>query len=122
VPELAGGHHETMDGRGYPKRLRGTDMSVQARIMAIADVFEALTAADRPYKAGKKLSEAIEIMWRMKKNRHIDGDLFDLFLTSGVYRAYAERYLDDRYIDELDIGVYIGTSCVPEAAPAHTQV
>ena len=121
VPELAGGHHETMDGRGYPKRLRGTEMSVQARIMAIADVFEALTAADRPYKAGKKLSEAIEIMSRMKENQHIDGDLFDLFLTSGVYRAYAERYLDDRYIDHVDIGVYT-TAGRPEASPADTQV
>jgi HD-GYP domain-containing protein (c-di-GMP phosphodiesterase class II) len=118
VPELAGGHHETIDGRGYPKRLRGEEMSVQARIMAIADIFEALTAADRPYKSGKTLSEAIEIMWGMKKNRHIDSDLFDLFLTSGVYRAYAERYLDSRYIDDVDVGCYIGAAAGTAPSPA----
>ncbi|HTQ75204.1 MAG TPA: HD domain-containing phosphohydrolase, partial [Burkholderiales bacterium] len=108
VPELAGGHHEKMDGTGYPKRLSGSDMSVQARIMAIADIFEALTAADRPYKKGKKLSEAIGIMARMKQEKHIDPDLFDLFLESGVYRDYAERYMDKRHIDAVDIGAYVG--------------
>jgi HD-GYP domain-containing protein (c-di-GMP phosphodiesterase class II) len=108
VPELAGGHHEKMDGRGYPKRLSREDMSVQARIMAIADIFEALTATDRPYKKGKMLSEAIRIMWFMKKDQHIDPDLFDLFLTSGVFRAYAERYMEPRYIDDVDIGGYVG--------------
>jgi len=108
VPELAGGHHEKMDGTGYPKRLLGGTMSVQARIMAIADIFEALTAADRPYKKGKKLSEAIEIMARMKKEKHIDPDLFDLFLESGVYRDYAERYVGRQYIDPVDVGAYIG--------------
>jgi HD-GYP domain-containing protein (c-di-GMP phosphodiesterase class II) len=108
VPELAGGHHEKMDGTGYPKRLLGGTMSVPARIMAIADIFEALTAADRPYKKGKKLSEAIEIMARMKKEKHIDPDLFDLFLESGVYRDYAERYLGRQFIDPVDVGAYIG--------------
>jgi HD-GYP domain-containing protein (c-di-GMP phosphodiesterase class II) len=108
VPELAGGHHEKMDGTGYPKRLSGGEMSVQARIMAIADIFEALTAADRPYKKGKKLSEAIQIMARMKTEKHIDPDLFDLFLESGVYRAYAERYMDAQFIDQVDVGAYVG--------------
>jgi HD-GYP domain-containing protein (c-di-GMP phosphodiesterase class II) len=108
VPELAGGHHEKMDGTGYPKRLSGGEMSVQARIMAIADIFEALTAVDRPYKKGKKLSEAIQIMARMKKERHIDPDLFDLFLESGVYRDYAERYMGKQFIDPVDIGAYTG--------------
>ena len=107
VPELAGGHHEKMDGGGYPKRLIGSEMSVQARIMAIADIFEALTATDRPYKKGKTLSEAIRIMSAMKQDRHIDPDLFDLFLTSGVYRAYAERYMEARYIDDVDIERYV---------------
>ena len=108
VPELAGGHHEKMDGTGYPRRLSGGDMSVQARIMAIADIFEALTASDRPYKKGKKLSEAIQIMARMKKEKHVDPELFDLFLESGVYRDYAERYMAPQYIDEVDVRAYAG--------------
>ena len=121
VPELAGGHHEKMDGRGYPKRLLGREMSVQARIMAIADIFEALTATDRPYKKGKKLSEAIRMMSLMKHDQHIDPDLFDLFLTSGVYRTYAERYMEAQYIDDVDVDRYI-TGAQKEngaSAPAH---
>ncbi|MCD6075521.1 MAG: hypothetical protein K0Q70_2404, partial [Rhodospirillales bacterium] len=86
VPEYAGGHHEKMDGTGYPRRLTKDQMSIPARIMAIADIFEALTAADRPYKAPKKLSESIKIMGFMVKDQHIDPDLFKLFLESGVYR------------------------------------
>jgi HD-GYP domain-containing protein (c-di-GMP phosphodiesterase class II) len=113
VPELAGGHHEKMDGTGYPKRLSREDMSVPARIMAIADIFEALTATDRPYKKGKKLSETIAIMSRMKKDRHVDPDLFDLFLESGVYRAYAERYMAPEYIDEVDVRSCLGGVAVP---------
>ncbi len=108
VPELAGGHHEKMDGTGYPKRLHKNDMSVPARIMAIADIFEALTASDRPYKKGKKLSEAIRIMSLMKKDRHIDPELFELFLTSGVYLEYAKRFLKPEFIDEVDLGQYLG--------------
>ena len=107
VPELAGGHHEKMDGTGYPKRLSRDEMSVQARIMAIADIFEALTASDRPYKKGKMLSEAIKIMSFMKKDSHVDPDLFDLFLTSGVYKEYAKRYLSEDHIDEVDINAYV---------------
>jgi HD-GYP domain-containing protein (c-di-GMP phosphodiesterase class II) len=108
VPELAGGHHEKMDGTGYPKRLKGEEMSVVARIMAIADVFEALTAADRPYKKAKKLSEAIKIMGFMKKDRHLDPDLLDLFLTSGVWREYASRFLAPEQVDEPDINAILG--------------
>jgi HD-GYP domain-containing protein (c-di-GMP phosphodiesterase class II) len=107
VPELAGGHHETMDGNGYPKRLIAEQMSVTARMMAIADIFEALTASDRPYKKAKKLSEAIRIMNFMKKDNHIDPDLFSLFLRSGVYKEYAEQYLDSSQIDDFDIEEYI---------------
>jgi len=107
VPELAGGHHETMDGKGYPKRLVAEQMSVTARMMAIADIFEALTASDRPYKKAKKLSDAIRIMNFMKKDHHIDSDLFTLFLRSGVYRDYAEQYLDPSQIDDFDIEEYI---------------
>ncbi|MBX9754297.1 MAG: GAF domain-containing protein [Pseudomonadaceae bacterium] len=107
VPEIAGGHHEKMDGSGYPKRLTHDEMSVPARIMAIADIFEALTAVDRPYKKGKTLSEAIKIMGFMKKDQHIDPELFALFLRSGVYRDYAERYMPKELIDAVDIQPYL---------------
>lgn len=107
VVEIAGGHHEKMDGTGYPKRLLRDQMSVPARIMAIADIFEALTATDRPYKPGKKLSEAIKIMGFMVKDKHIDPDLFKLFLKSGVYRAYAEKYLKPEFIDDVNLAPYL---------------
>jgi HD-GYP domain-containing protein (c-di-GMP phosphodiesterase class II) len=103
VPEVAGGHHERIDGRGYPKRLKGEQMSVPARIIAIADIYEALTAADRPYKRGKTLSESLQIMRAMAVNRHIDADLYNLFLESGSFRRYADRFLAARQIDEVDI-------------------
>ena len=116
VPEIAGGHHEKMDGTGYPKRLSRDEMSPVARMMAIADIFEALTATDRPYKKGKTLSEAIKIMSFMKKDKHIDPDLFDLFLRSGVYRAYGERYMKPEQIDEVDVASYLAAP--PAAKPA----
>jgi hypothetical protein len=102
VPEYAGGHHERMDGKGYPKGLTREQMSVQARCMGIADIFEALTAKDRPYKKGKTLSESLEILGRMKLNHHIDPDLFDIFVRRRVYRRYAEMFLDQEQIDEVD--------------------
>jgi hypothetical protein len=102
VPEYAGGHHERMDGKGYPKGLRREQMSVQARCMGIADIFEALTAKDRPYKKGKTLSESLEILGRMKQNNHVDPDLFDVFVRRKVYRRYAEMFLDPEQIDEVD--------------------
>lgn len=101
VPELAGGHHEKMDGSGYPKRRTGDQMSPVARMMAIADIFEALTAGDRPYKKGKMLSEALKIMVSMKENHHIDPELFDLFVQSGVYREYATRFMKPEQIDPV---------------------
>jgi HD-GYP domain-containing protein (c-di-GMP phosphodiesterase class II)/HAMP domain-containing protein len=107
VPEIAGGHHEKMDGNGYPKRLTREEMSWPARMMAIADIFEALTAVDRPYKKGKTLSEAIKIMGLMKKDQHIDPELFALFLRSGVYREYAERYMPKELVDEVDVQLYL---------------
>jgi hypothetical protein len=103
VPEIAGGHHERMDGNGYPRRLMGKDMSVLARIMAIADVFEALTAGDRPYKKAKPLSEAIKIMGAFKRNGHLDPDLMDLFLESNVWMDYSYRFLNPEQMDEPDI-------------------
>ena len=94
VPEYAGGHHERMDGRGYPKGLTREQMSVQARMMGIADVFEALTAADRPYKNGMTLSEALAIMVKMCNNGHIDPDLFEVFVSEGVHLRYANEFLE----------------------------
>ncbi len=110
VPEIAGGHHEKMDGTGYPKKLKGDEMSIPARIMAIADVFEALTAADRPYKPPKTLSESIRIMGFMVKDQHLDPELFRLFLESGVYRQYADRFLQPDQIDDVDISDYLPAS------------
>jgi HD-GYP domain-containing protein (c-di-GMP phosphodiesterase class II) len=101
VPEFAGGHHERVDGKGYPKGLTGDQMSVQARIMGIADIFEALTAADRPYKPGMKLSQAMAIMNNLRSSGHIDSDLFDIFLKQGVYRKYADQFLNPLQLDEV---------------------
>ena len=102
VPEYAGGHHERMDGKGYPRHLTREQMSVQARVMGIADIFEALTAKDRPYKRGKTLSESLRILGNFKLNGHIDPDLFDVFVRKKVYRRYAEQFLDPDQIDEID--------------------
>jgi HD-GYP domain-containing protein (c-di-GMP phosphodiesterase class II) len=102
VPEYAGGHHERMDGKGYPKGLTREQMSLQARMMGIADIFEALTARDRPYKSGMKLSQAMGIMAKFKQGGHIDPDLFDVFVKKGVYRRYAEQFLDPVQIDAVD--------------------
>jgi HD-GYP domain-containing protein (c-di-GMP phosphodiesterase class II) len=108
IPEYAGTHHETMIGTGYPRKLTAEELSIPARIMAIADIFEALTASDRPYKKGKTLSESVKILSFFKKDRHIDPVLFDLFLSSGIYKRYAERYLKPEQLDEVDISPYLG--------------
>lgn len=100
VPEYAGGHHERMDGTGFPRGLTREQMSVPARIMAIADVFEALTARERPYKTPLKISEALGIMQRMRDNHQFDPDLYRLFLDAGVWRDYARAALDP---DQLDV-------------------
>ncbi len=102
VPEYAGGHHERMDGKGYPRGLRGDQMSVQARSMAIADIFEALTANDRPYKSANTLSESLVIMGKFRLNGHIDPDLFDVFVREKVYLKFAETYLEPEQIDAPD--------------------
>lgn len=101
VVEYAGAHHERIDGKGYPNGPTGDQMSVPAKIMAIADIFEALTANDRPYKEPKKLSEVLRIMQQMKHNGHIDPDLYDVFIRSKVYQDYAEQYMDKNQIDEV---------------------
>ncbi len=108
VPEYAGTHHEKLDGGGYPRRLTAAELSLPARIVAVADIFEALTAPDRPYKRPNKVSEAIRILYQLKKIGHIDPDVFDLFLTSGVYRQYTERFLTADQNDEVDISTFLG--------------
>ena len=108
IPEFAGGHHEKMDGTGYPKGLKADQMSPQAKIMAIADIYEALTAADRPYKEGKKLSQAMRIMGFMKNDYHIDEDLFEIFVNSGVYKKYAEDHVASNQIDQIDEKAVLG--------------
>jgi hypothetical protein len=102
VMEIAGGHHEKMDGTGYPRQLRREEMSLPARMMAIADIFEALTAADRPYKKAKTLSEALGIMAFMCRDAHIDPELFALFVNEKIYQQYADRFLQPQQIDAVD--------------------
>jgi HD-GYP domain-containing protein (c-di-GMP phosphodiesterase class II) len=102
VPEYAGGHHERMDGKGYPRGLKRDEMSVQARVMGIADIFEALTAKDRPYKKGKTLTESLQILGKMQLGGHVDPDLFDVFIRQKVYLRYAQQFLDPEQIDEVD--------------------
>ncbi|MBA3707555.1 MAG: GAF domain-containing protein [Planctomycetes bacterium] len=103
VPEFAGGHHERMDGKGYPKGLTRDQMSVQARVMGIADIFEALTADDRPYKKAMPLSMALGILGRMAGEGHIDPDLFNVFIGEGVYLEYAKTYLNPEQLDQVDL-------------------
>ena len=108
IPEFAGGHHEKMDGTGYPKGLKADQMSPQAKIMAIADIYEALTAADRPYKEGKKISQAMRIMGFMKNDYHIDEDLFEIFVNSGVYKKYADEYVSQSQVDDVNHSSVLG--------------
>jgi len=107
VPLYAGSHHEKLDGTGYPRKLTAKDLPIPSRIMAIADIFEALTASDRPYKAPKKISEAVHILSEMVKAGHIDKELFKLFLKSGVYLDYAKSNLQPFQLDELDLDYYL---------------
>jgi len=107
VPEYAGGHHERMDGKGYPRGLTREQMSVQARIMGIADIFEALTARDRPYKPGMKLSQAMSILANFARTGHIDPDLFEVFVRQGVYRQYALDFLDPSQMETVDEGAIL---------------
>jgi len=113
VPEYAGGHHEKMDGKGYPRGLTREQMSVQARCMGIADIFEALTARDRPYKKGKTLKESLEILGKMKLGAHVDPDLFNIFIWEKVYLKYAEKFLDASQIDEVDVTTIPGYEAPP---------
>lgn len=113
VPEYAGGHHERMDGKGYPNQLTRDELSIPARMMGIADIFEALSAGDRPYKPAKKLSESLTILGFMKEEGHIDPDLFNLFIREKVYLRYAQGYLKPEQIDEVDLAKIPGYESLP---------
>jgi response regulator RpfG family c-di-GMP phosphodiesterase len=110
VPEIATEHHENLIGTGYPFRKKKEHLSVESRILAVADVFEALTARDRPYKKANSLAEALRIMGRMRDEQHLDGDILDIFLQSGVFRQYAEGYLDAEQLDVDDISSYLSSA------------
>lgn len=107
VPRYASTHHETMKGSGYPRRLKGEELSIPERIMVLADIFEALTAADRPYKKAKPVSVAIDILAKMVADEHVDAEVFELFLRSRVYADYATRYLPEHQLDDVDIEQYL---------------
>ncbi|MEX0623553.1 GAF and HD-GYP domain-containing protein [Saccharospirillum sp.] len=117
VPEYAGGHHERMDGRGFPRGLTRDQMSIPARIMGVADVFEALTAKERPYKPPMPLSQAFSILKSMRDDQHIDPDVFELFLRSGKWRDYAERFLLPDQIDVGDVAPYLADSNINTTRP-----
>ena len=121
VPEYACGHHEKMDGTGYPRGLFAGDMSIPARIIAIADVFEALTATDRPYKKGKTLSEAMKIMGDMKANNHLDPELFNLFVSSKIYIEYAKNYMSPELIDDIDETTLLAIQARPFVLPPESE-
>jgi hypothetical protein len=107
VPKYASTHHETLKGTGYPRQLTGDDLSIPERILVISDIFEALTASDRPYKKAKPVSVAIDIMYKMALDEHFDMELFKLFLSSGTYLRYAKAYLPPEQIDEINIDKYL---------------
>lgn len=101
VTEFAGAHHETLVGTGYPLGLKGDDLAVQSRIIAVADVFEALSAPDRPYKKGKKLSESVKILGFMVKDQHLDADIVKYFIESGLICEYAWKELGENQRDDF---------------------
>jgi HD-GYP domain-containing protein (c-di-GMP phosphodiesterase class II) len=107
VPRYASTHHEKVDGTGYPRGLKGDELSIPEHMLVLADIFEALTAADRPYKEGKTLSETLTILSRMVDDQHVDRDAFELLLTSGIYLRYAEKFMNPKQIDEVDISQYL---------------
>lgn len=119
VPEYAGGHHERMDGKGYPRGLKRHEMSLQARMMGIADIFEALTASDRPYKNAMKLSQAMSILANFSRNNHIDPDLFEVFVKQKVYAKYAAEFLVPEQVDAVDETAVLANAVPQTHIPAH---
>ncbi len=107
VPRIATTHHETMKGTGYPRRLKGEELSIPERVLAVADIFEALTAGDRPYKKAKTVSQSLAILHKMALDEHIDIEVFRLFIRSKVYLDYAKRFLSETQIDDVDESQYL---------------
>ena len=107
MPRFASTHHETLIGTGYPRQLTANELTIPERVLVIADIFEALTAADRPYKKAKALSTSINILHKFALDQHIDIDLFELFLTSGTYLTYAKKYMKSEQVDTVDITKYL---------------
>jgi len=107
IPLIAGSHHEKLDGKGYPQGIDESEIPLAGKAMAIADIFEALTSSDRPYKKAKTLSESLKIMSFMVKDNHIDADLFALFLNSGIYMEYAKQFLEPEQIDQVNVADYL---------------
>ncbi|RTR40581.1 transporter substrate-binding domain-containing protein [Shewanella canadensis] len=107
VPRYASTHHETLKGSGYPRKLSAEDLSIPERILVVADIFEALTAADRPYKKAKPVSVAVDILHKMALDQHLDIEIFKLFLSSGIYLEYAHKFLDPKQIDAVDVSKYL---------------
>ena len=103
IPHIAGAHHEKINGMGYPLGLKGDEISFEARILAVADVFEALTAHDRPYKKANPLSVAMKILYFMAKDNDLDRDLVKFFYQSGLYLEYAKRHLPEELIDAVQV-------------------
>ncbi|QUM75179.1 transporter substrate-binding domain-containing protein [Moritella sp. 24] len=114
VPRYASTHHETLKGTGYPRKLTGEDLSIPERILVIADIFEALTASDRPYKKAKPVSVAVDIMYKMALDQHLDIELFKLFLQSGTHVKYAQEYLKPEQLDEIDLDKYLQPEQISE--------
>ncbi len=103
VPDIAATHHEKLDGNGYPRRLKAEQLTVADRVMALADIFEALTAADRPYKEPKTLTESLRIMAFMARDQHLDAELLRYFLHSGLWWEFGQRYLRPSQCDPVDV-------------------
>jgi hypothetical protein len=107
ITKYAGTHHEKLNGTGYPRGLKKDQLGIPERIMALADIFEALTAPDRPYKRTHTLSTAFDILYNMVEENEVDKDVFELFLRSGVYMQFAQEYIDPKQIDTVDINKYL---------------
>ena len=110
VPAIAGAHHERLDGKGYPRGLSAEELSLQARMLALADTFEALTASDRPYRRPLPLSKALKIVGDMSQQGHLDPDLYRLFVERKLYQDYADRYLIAEQVDHVDPAALPGCS------------
>ncbi len=122
VPAIASSHHEKLDGSGYPRRLRGEQLSLADRVMTLADIFEALTASDRPYKPAKTLSQSMAIMVGMVREHHIDAEVFRFFLRSSVWQDYAQRFLSEAQRDRVDVAALehaLGTDCLATHVGLH---